>query len=504
MDRPGVAVDLRDVMVRFGDFTAVKSMNLQVGETEFVAVVGPTGCGKSTILNTVTGLLKPAAGDVRIFGKSLTGLNDQSGYMLQQEGLLPWKTAQDNVGLRLVFQGSSIAKAREQAKPWLAKVGLKGFEERYPNQLSGGQRKRVAMAQTLIMEPKIVLMDEPFSALDVHTRRLMHRILLDLWQADRRSLVFIAHDLDEAITMADRVVVVADVRITLPRPRDVSALQTTDEFVALYREIWSLLGAEVEKSYATRGKVALTQFVIVLGVILIWELGVRAGLIDPFFFPAPSTLVRIGEWMSTADFWTDVGITLLETVLSFLVGIGIGTALGIWLGLSPFAAEVVQPFIKMFNAIPRILLGPIFVIWFGLGPTSKVALGVTLVLFVAFFNTFQGVREVNPVVLANARLLRASKSSLLRHVYLPSATTWILSSLRVSVGMAVMGSVVAEYLGSSAGLGHLIAQAEGVLDATGVFAGIIVLSAFVVALDAIVDRAEKRLLVWRPALAQES
>ncbi len=158
----------------------------------------------------------------------------------------------------------------------------------------------------------------------------------------------------------------------------------------------------------------------------------------------------------------------------------------------------------MFNAIPRILLGPIFVIWFGLGLTSKVALGVTLVLFVAFFNTFQGVREVNPVVLANARLLRASKASLLRHVYLPSATTWILSSLRVSVGMAVMGAVVAEYLGSSAGLGHLIAQAEGVLDATGVFSGIIVLSIFVIALDALVDRAEKQLLVWRPAPAHET
>ncbi|MDA9392468.1 mannosyltransferase [Bradyrhizobium sp. CCBAU 45394] len=243
------------------DFIAVKSMDLMVGETEFVAVVGPTGCGKSTILNTVTGLLKPAAGDVRIFGKPLSGLNDQSGYMLQQEGLLPWKTAQDNVGLGLVFQGKSVEQARAHARPWLAKVGLRGFEERYPHQLSGGQRKRVAMAQTLIMEPRIVLMDEPFSALDVHTRRLMHRILLDLWQADRRSLIFITHDLDEAITLADRVVVmsagpasrmVGDVRITLPRPRDVSALQTADEFVALYREIWSLLGAEVEKSYATQ------------------------------------------------------------------------------------------------------------------------------------------------------------------------------------------------------------------------------------------------------------
>lgn len=257
-----LAVDLRDVMIRFGEFTAVKSMNLQVGETEFVAVVGPTGCGKSTILNTVTGLLKPAAGDVRIFGKPLAGLNEQSGYMLQQEGLLPWKNAEDNVGLGLVFQGKPKDEARERARVWLAKVGLKGFETRYPHQLSGGQRKRVAMAQTLIMEPKIVLMDEPFSALDVHTRRLMHRILLDLWQAEKRSLIFITHDLDEAITLADRVVVmsagpasrmVGSVNIPLSRPRDVSALQITDAFVALYREIWSLLGAEVEKSYAAQG-----------------------------------------------------------------------------------------------------------------------------------------------------------------------------------------------------------------------------------------------------------
>lgn len=261
MGQDSAAVELRNVKVAFGSFTAVESMDLRVGESELVAIVGPTGCGKSTILNAVTGLLRPSAGEVLIFGKPLEGLNSQSGYMLQQEGLLPWKTAQDNVGLGLIFQGMDEKDAREKARIWLTKVGLKGFETRYPHQLSGGQRKRVAMAQTLIMEPKIVLMDEPFSALDVHTRRLMHRILLDLWQADRRSLVFITHDLDEAITLADRVVimsagpasrVVGDVAISLPRPRDVSSLQTTDAFTLLYRQIWSLLGAEVEKSYATQ------------------------------------------------------------------------------------------------------------------------------------------------------------------------------------------------------------------------------------------------------------
>src|SRR5450830_269434 len=252
------AVELSNVAVKFGSFTAIENVNLTVGDGEFVAVVGPTGCGKSTILNLVTGLLPAAQGQVNVFGKKLAGLNSESGYMLQQEALLPWKTALDNVALGLIFQGMSIEDAREQARPWMAKVGLKGFEHRYIHQLSGGQKKRVAMAQTLIMEPKIVLMDEPFSALDVHTRRLMHRILLNLWQEKRRSLIFITHDLEEAIALADRVVVmsagpaakvVGEVKITLPRPRDVSELATTDEFLRLYRELWSLLGAEVEKSY---------------------------------------------------------------------------------------------------------------------------------------------------------------------------------------------------------------------------------------------------------------
>ncbi|WP_341990068.1 ABC transporter permease [Azorhizobium sp. AG788] len=246
-------------------------------------------------------------------------------------------------------------------------------------------------------------------------------------------------------------------------------------------------------------KVRLTQVALIGGFFLFWELGARRAWIDPFFFPAPSAILqRVGEWFSSGDIWNDLGVTLLETVLSFVLGVAGGTALGVWLGLSRFASDVVQPIIKVFNAIPRVLLAPIFVIWFGLGLASKVALGLAIVIFIAFFNTYQGVREVNPVVLANARLLKASRWALLRHVYLPSATSWILSSLRVSVGMAVMGAVVAEYLGSSAGLGHLIAQAEGVMDAVGVFAGILVLSIFVVVLDAAVDRLEKRLLVWRP------
>lgn len=251
--------------------------------------------------------------------------------------------------------------------------------------------------------------------------------------------------------------------------------------------------------------VLLTRTGLLVGVLLLWEVAARAGWIDQFFFSAPSAILgRVGAWLAEGDLWSDLGVTLLETVLSFVLGITGGTVLGVWLGMSRFASDVLQPFIKVANAIPRVLLAPVYTIWFGLGLVSKVALGFTIVVFVAFFNTLQGVREVNPVVLANARLLKASRWALLRHVYLPSATSWILSSLRVSIGMAVLGAVVSEYLGSSAGLGHRIAQAEGVMDASGVFAGIVVLSVFVVVLDAIVDRMERRLLVWRPPQAADA
>ena len=256
---------------------------------------------------------------------------------------------------------------------------------------------------------------------------------------------------------------------------------------------------------AHKTKIRLFQLAVVVVLFGSWEGFGRAGIIDPFYFSMPSSIVaRIWEWFTAGDIYTHLAITLAETILSFGIGTLMGISLGLWLGLSKLAAEVLDPFIKIVNAIPRILLAPIFVMWFGLGLTSKVALGATMVLFITFFNTYQGVREVNPVILANARLLKASRLSLLRHVYVPSATSWILSSLRASVGMAVMGAIVAEYLGSSAGLGHLIAQAEGVFDATGVFSGIVVLSAFVIALDRSVDALEGKLLVWRPKADPEA
>ncbi|MEO7744254.1 MAG: ABC transporter ATP-binding protein [Usitatibacter sp.] len=247
-------------------YTAVKDVNLAVAEGEFVSVVGPTGCGKSTLLNVAAGLLKPSSGTMRVFGEPLAGINRGAGYMFQSEALMPWRSCLDNVTAGLEFRGVGREEARRRGEDWLARVGLTGFGDRFPHQLSGGMRKRTALAQMLILDPKIMLMDEPFSALDIQTRQLMENELLELWSADRKSVIFITHDLEEAISLSDRVVVlsagpatrpIGEFPIDLPRPRDVSEIRHAPRFIELHDLIWHSMKEEVLKGYAqTRNQVS--------------------------------------------------------------------------------------------------------------------------------------------------------------------------------------------------------------------------------------------------------
>ncbi len=239
-------------------YTAVKDATLEVAGGEFVSVVGPTGCGKSTLLNVAAGLLPPSAGSVLVHGSPLSGINARAGYMFQADALMPWRNALDNVVAGLQFRGLPKDERETRARDWLARVGLAGFEDRYPHQLSGGMRKRVALAQMLILDPELLLMDEPFSALDVQTRQLMENELLELWSADRKSVLFITHDLEEAIALSDRVVVlsagpatrpIGEFAIDLPRPRDVAEIRLSGRFVALHEAIWHVLRSEVLKGY---------------------------------------------------------------------------------------------------------------------------------------------------------------------------------------------------------------------------------------------------------------
>jgi NitT/TauT family transport system ATP-binding protein len=242
-----------------GSYTAVKDVALTIGDGEFVSVVGPTGCGKSTLLNVTAGLLRPSSGTLRIFGEPLAGVNRKAGYMFQAEALMPWRSALANVTAGLEFRGVAAAEAKQRGEDWLARVGLAGFGDRYPHQMSGGMRKRASLAQMLILDPQILLMDEPFSALDVQTRQLMENELLELWSANRKSVLFITHDLEEAISLSDRVVVlsagpathpIGEFNIDLPRPRDVADIRHTPRFVELHDQIWQSMKEEVLKGYA--------------------------------------------------------------------------------------------------------------------------------------------------------------------------------------------------------------------------------------------------------------
>jgi NitT/TauT family transport system ATP-binding protein len=263
----GAAVALAAVDVAFrladgGAYKAVERATLDVADGEFVAIVGPTGCGKSTLLNIAAGLIGPSSGRVDIFGSPLVSLNRQAGYLFQADALFPWKTALENVAIGLETAGAPQPQARERAQGWLTRVGLGAFGDRYPHMLSGGQRKRVGLAQVLIRDPKILLMDEPFGPLDAQTRQIMGNQLLDLWNADRKAVLFVTHDLEEAIALSDRVVImsagpaariIGDWTVPLARPRDIAEIKLERAFHEIHREIWQVLKSEVLKGYAQTG-----------------------------------------------------------------------------------------------------------------------------------------------------------------------------------------------------------------------------------------------------------
>jgi NitT/TauT family transport system ATP-binding protein len=265
------AIELRNVTKKFatadgGTYTALKDLSLVVEEGQFCAVVGPTGCGKSTTLTLVSGLERPSQGEAYVHGQEVKGIETGTGFVFQQDAVFPWRSVLDNVAAGPVYRGKDRGEATSLARDWLRRVGLTGFEDRFPHQLSGGMRKRVALAQTLINEPRILLMDEPFSALDVQTRAIMSTELLHLWDQTKPAVVFVTHDLEEAIALADKVVVLtagpgtvkAEFEIDLPRPRVVQEIRFEPRFIELYEQIWEALRAEVAEAYdrTTRSAVA--------------------------------------------------------------------------------------------------------------------------------------------------------------------------------------------------------------------------------------------------------
>ncbi len=268
---------------------------------------------------------------------------------------------------------------------------------------------------------------------------------------------------------------------------------------------------EERERHNARWRVRAGQWGLLVAVFVFWWLMTKPGLVPPFFFENDSQaafffgepdqiFLRIWEWFAGGEIYRHLFVTLYETLMAFVIGTVSGLFVGLWLARAPTAAAVLDPFIKGLNSMPRVILAPIFAVWFGLGPASKIALGVTLVFFIVFFNVYQGVREVNPTVLASARMLGATNRQLMRTVYIPSAMSWVFSSLHTSVGMAFVAAVIGEYLGSAEGVGYLILQAETTFDMNTVMAGILVLTAFALVIDRAVTELERRFMRWQPAV----
>ena len=270
-------------------------------------------------------------------------------------------------------------------------------------------------------------------------------------------------------------------------------------------------GTEERERRNARWRVRAGQWGLLVSVFVFWWLMTKPGLVPPFFFENDSQaafffgepdqiFLRIWEWFAGGEIYRHLFVTLYETLMAFVIGTVSGLFVGLWLARAPTAAAVLDPFIKGLNSMPRVILAPIFAVWFGLGPASKIALGVTLVFFIVFFNVYQGVREVNPTVLASARMLGATNRQLMRTVYIPSAMSWVFSSLHTSVGMAFVAAVIGEYLGSAEGVGYLILQAETTFDMNTVMAGILVLTAFALVIDRAVTELEQRFMRWQPTV----
>ena len=520
--------------VGYGGEPVLDGIDLDVAAGEFATLIGPSGSGKTSILRVVTGLLEPLRGTVDLD----VGVRDV-GFLFQDDALLPWRTARQNVALGLRIREVVPAEADEQADHWLAVLGLAGYGDRYPGQLSGGQRKRVAIAQVLALRPRLLLMDEPFAALDAIVRTRITQELLEWVERERLTVLLVTHDLEEAISASDvvhvlgqgpRAAIRASHRVGIPRPRKVLEARGHPAFGPLLQRLWDELAAErpAEPPWSRsrheepravsagcrsatlrrrapgggmkswRRSPAVRRGVALLLLLAAWEAASRVGVLDPFYAPPPSAVAGVMFTLAAGgDLWPHLGATATAAFAGLLVGLVLGIALGFAAALVPLVADLLEPVMILLNAIPRVILAPLFVIWLGIGLASKLALATILVAVLIFFAVFNGVREVDRRLVERVRTLGGGRRILVREVYVPSVTSWVLGSFKVAVGFAFTGAVVGEFVASSRGLGYLLQFAQSTYNAALTIALILIIMSVVLLLFACAERIERRLMRWR-------
>jgi NitT/TauT family transport system ATP-binding protein len=565
----GKGLDIDDLRVVYTsqesgyEVVAIDGINLHIPANEFVCIVGRSGCGKTTLLNTIDGSVGASSGSIRIDGVPVQGPGPDRAMVFQQASLFPWRTARDNAAYGLELQGAARAEVEKRTDELFSVVGLSGYEDYFPSQLSGGMQQRVNLARALALDPEIILLDEPFGALDAQTREFMQSELTRIWQANPKTAIFITHDISEAIFLADRVIVLssrpgrvkADIKIDLPRPRTIQSKRAR-EFTAYEEEIWDLLHDESSKAPVTttshrveavasadaagtststlpsleraataqtsapapsgpppRKTVANPLYAaregmkrLILGtasvavVLALWEIAARTGAINAAFSSSPSQIARAAVMlMGSASFWGDVGVSALELGIGFGIAAVVGIVVGILVGWYRTVDAILAPFISGLYATPRISLAPLLIVWLGIGLMSKVALVTLSAVFPIIMNTATGIRTTDKHYARVARSFGANDWTLFRTVAIPAAVPHIIGGLRLGAGLGIIGVVVAELIAGNAGIGYRMLLAGQTFQVAEMFVCLLFFTAAGMLLSFGFGMLERRFDAWRRA-----
>jgi NitT/TauT family transport system ATP-binding protein len=532
--------------VRGAEVHAVRDVSLTIRRGEFVCLVGPSGCGKSTVLRILAGLERHTAGEVAL--RHDDPAKPLASVVFQEQSIFPWTSVEDNVGYGLRARGVGGEDYRRTVDYFVAKVGLTRFARAYPHQLSGGMKQRVAIARAFANDPEILLMDEPFGALDEQNKALLHEELLRIWEETGKTVLFVTHSIDEAITLADRVVVMsaqpgtvkAEFEVPLARPRRVQELRTDPEFGALAYRVWGHLRDEVRRTEigaapppaavptpaaplpdrtaaepAAAGRIeryapggdegrrsrrlqGIERLISVLSPIVfltIWEALVATGVLDRRFFPPPSVIV--GELILLArsgELWTHLGASLGRIAVGFAFGAAAGLAIGTAMGLSRFVRAALNPIVGAIMPIPKIALLPLILLLFGLGETSKYVTIAIAVFFYLVINTMAGVLGIDRIYWDVGKNYRASRWQVFRSIAFPGALPMIFAGLRLAWGVSLLVLVAAEFVGARSGVGFLIWRSWQVFEIEPMFVGLLVSGALGWLSFAILDEIERYLI----------
>ena len=521
-----------DPQVRRTELVVLDHVSLTVRRNQFVCLLGPSGCGKTTLLRIVAGLNEADGGSVLVGGKSIHGPGRERSMVFQNYGLLPWRTVRGNVEFGLEVRGESALERKQRCDAAIAKVGLMGFEDHYPHQISGGMQQRTGLARALSKDPEILLMDEPFAAVDMQTREVLQEELLRIWNTTETTVLFVTHSVEEAVYLGDRVIVMAakpgriraDVEIDLPRPRFASDVKSSRRFGELCVTLRGMLvdgesGTRAEKddtannlsaraparrpasSGERRGfkvtdhpkAVRIFSLALTLGI---WEWYGRG--VDPIFFSYPTAIVSaLPVMLNSGELQKALLLTLQGLVIGFSSSIVVGVVIGLLMGRYRLFDYLVDLQISALYSTPNVALIPLLILWFGLGMTSKVVIVFLAAVFPIIVNTYGGVRNVSRSLVEIAQAEGAVERQIFGKIIVPASLPFIMSGIRLAVGRAVVGMVVAEMFTAMSGLGGAIVYYSNAFATDKLFVVIILLALLGVGLTETVKLLEVKMAPWK-------